>query len=358
MPSSSDTSDRSNDSAPKSDTAPTDSLAEQPDENSHRGYMSFGDHLEELRSCSILALIGIFISTSLSLYFAKNILSFILQPLSAILHARGLDPQAQAINPPDTFLLYLKMAILAGLVMSMPWTLIQIWRFVALGLFPHERKFLKLIAPASIGLFATGAVFMFYIVLPIVINFFVEFGEGITIDDLEPSWVTGLLVGDEATDESQMSADVKLDQITMLAKDPVDPPVGSEWFNTTRNQRCIMTENGIYTSPMHPSQNVSVVKSQFGLSQYVSFVMMLTLAFGLAFELPLVILFITSMGIVSIADLKKYRRYIFFATFVIAAVLTPPDVISQLLLAIPMMILFEGALIVSKLINKSKPATP
>lgn len=320
--------------------------------------MSFGEHLEELRACSILALVGMFITTTISMIFAKRILSFVLNPLVVILNARGQVPQAQAINPPDTFILYLKMAFLAGIVLSMPWTLIQIWRFVALGLFPRERKFLKLVTPASIGLFATGAVFMFYIVLPIVINFFIEFGEAITVDNLEPSWITGMIVGDQSGNETEVPADLKLAQITMVAKDPVDPPVGSEWYNTTRNQRCIMTEKGIYTTPMHPSQNVSVVKSQFGLSQYVSFVMMLTLAFGLAFELPLVILFITSMGLVSVNDLKKYRRYIFLATFIVAAILTPPDVISQMLLAIPMMFLFEGALIVSNMINKPKPANP
>ncbi|MCA9251963.1 MAG: twin-arginine translocase subunit TatC [Phycisphaerae bacterium] len=322
---------------------------------SRGGYMSFGDHLEELRSCSILAVAGVFVATTVSMIFAKRILGFILNPLVVIQNAHGLEAQAQAINPPDTFILYLKMAFLAGIVLSMPWTLIQIWRFVALGLFSHERKFLKLITPASIGLFATGAVFMFYIVLPIVLNFFIEFGEAITIDNLEPSWITGVIVGDNDADEPPAPTDTKLDQIAMLAKDPIDPPVGSEWFNTTRHQRCLMTKDGIYTTPMHPSQNVSVVKSQFGLSQYVSFVLMLTLAFGLAFELPLVIIFITSMGLISVDDLKKYRRYIIFVTFIVAAILTPPDVISQLLLAIPMMILFEGALIVSKFINKPKP---
>lgn len=317
--------------------------------------MSFGDHLEELRRCSILALVGIFITTTISLIFAKKILSFVLNPLVVILHARGQVPQAQAINPPDTFLLYLKMAFLAGILLSMPWTLTQIWRFVGLGLFPQERRFLKLITPASIGLFATGAIFMFYIVLPIVINFFIEFGEAITIDDLEPSWITGLIVGDDPTEEPDVPSNPALAQIAMLAVDPVDPPVGSEWFNTTSNLRCIMTEKGVYTTPMHPSQNVSVVKSQFGLSQYVSFVMMLTLAFGLAFELPLVILFVTSMGLISVSDLKKYRRYIFFGIVIAAAILTPPDVISQLLLAFPMIILFEGALVVSSIINKPKP---
>ena len=323
-----------------------------------RGYMSFGDHLEELRTCSILALIGIFITTTVSMIFAKRILSFVLNPLVVILHARGQVPQAQAINPPDTFLLYLKMAFLAGVVLSMPWTLIQVWRFVGLGLFPHERRFLRLITPASIGLFATGAVFMFYIVLPIVINFFIEFGEAITVESLEPSWINRLIVGDTPSDKIELPTDLELDRIVMLPEDPVDPPVGSEWYNTSRNQRCIMTEKGVYSSPMHPSKNVSVVKSQFGVSQYVSFVMMLTLAFGLAFELPLVILFLTSMGLVSVTDLKKYRRYIFFGIVIAAAILTPPDVISQLLLAFPMFILFEGALIVSNILNKPKPEDP
>lgn len=316
--------------------------------------MSFGEHLEELRTCSILALIGIFIATTVSLYYSKSVLSFVLRPLIVILHARGQAPQAQAINPPDTFLLYLKMAILAGLVLSMPWTLMQVWRFVGLGLFPRERKFLKLLAPASIGLFATGAVFMFYIVLPIVINFFIEFGEEITVSDLEPSWIDKMLVGDTGDDVTNQSTDIQLSRIVMVATDPTDPPLGSEWYNTTRNMRCVMTEKGVYSIPMHPSQNLSAVKSQFGLSQYVGFVMMLTLAFGLAFELPLVVLFITSMGLVSVTDLKKSRRFIAFGIVVAAAILTPPDVISQLLLAVPMMILFEGSLIVSRIINAPK----
>ena len=199
---------------------------------SRGGYMSFGDHLEQLRSCSILAVAGVFVATTVSMIFAKRILGFILNPLVVIQNAHGLEAQAQAINPPDTFILYLKMAFLAGIVLSMPWTLIQIWRFVALGLFSHERKFLKLITPASIGLFATGAVFMFYIVLPIVLNFFIEFGEAITIDNLEPSWITGVIVGDNDADEPPAPTDTKLDQIAMLAKDPIDPPVGSEWFNS------------------------------------------------------------------------------------------------------------------------------
>lgn len=311
--------------------------------------MSFGDHLEELRRCSILALVGIFITTTLSLIYAKSILSFVLRPMLVILHARGQVPQAQALNPPDTFILYLKMAFLTGIVLSMPWTLIQIWRFVGLGLMPRERKFLKMLAPASIGLFATGAMFMFYIVLPIVINFFVEFGEKITVANLEPSWIEKLLVSDQPDDTTAPPTDFQLGNIAMLPKDPVDPPIGSEWFNTTRNQRCVMTDKGVYSTPMHPSQNVSAVKSQFGLSQYVAFVLLLTLAFGLAFELPLVVIFITSMGLVSVAELKKARRYIFFGIVIAAAILTPPDVISQLLLAIPMILLFEGALLVSSL---------
>jgi len=316
--------------------------------------MSFGDHLEELRTCSILTLIGMAITTTFSLIYAKGILSLILRPLVVILHARGQAPQAQAINPPDTFLLYLKMAFLTGLVLSMPWTLIQIWRFVALGLHPRERKFLKMLAPASIGLFAAGALFMFYIVLPIVINFFVEFGEQITVTDLEPSWIERLLVEGASGDSPESLADLKLGNIVMLSEDPPDPPVGAEWYNTTRNLRCVMTEQGVFTNPMHASKNVSAVKSQFGLSQYVSFVLMLTLAFGLAFELPLVVLFITSMGLVSVADLRKSRRYVAFGIVIAAAILTPPDVISQLLLAFPMMILFEGALIVSTMMGNSR----
>ncbi len=320
------------------------------------GVMSFGDHLEELRSCSIRALWGLALTTTLSLVFAKRVLAFILQPLMVVLEAHGQRPETQALSPPDTFVMYLKMALLSGLILAMPWVLIQIWRFVGVGLYSHERRFLRIFAPVSLGLFGAGVTFMFYVVLPVVLNFFVTFGEQIRVGDLRPNALQKWVVGTPQADTSGFEETLTPGAVPMLPADPQDPPPGSVWYNAGRNTLCIQTEQGRYTVVMRPEYGVAAVKSQFGLSFYISFVLMLMLAFGLAFELPLAVIFVTSMGLVSVHQLARSRRYVIFGIVIMAALITPPDVISQIMLAVPMVGLFEGALIASRIIIRRREA--
>jgi len=323
--------------------------------------MSFGEHLEELRSCSIRALAGFAVATILSLVFADRILAFILQPVLVVQQAHGQRPEIQALSPPDAFLTYLKMALLCGVVISTPWIVLQVWRFVAIGLYGSERRFLRLFAPLSLVLFFVGVAFMFFVVLPVVLNFFVSFGEKISLPSLEPNVLQRLVMSstvegekEEAEEEPALPPGAS---VPLRSVDPVDPLPGSVWINTSRRLYCVQTKQGLLTMPMQATDGVSAVKSQFGLNFYVSFVLLLSLAFGLAFELPLVVLFLTATDIVSADDLAKSRRYVFLGIVAAAAMLTPPDVISQLLLAFPMMFLFEGALIVSRLVVRRVPET-
>ena len=323
-----------------------------------KGTMSFGGHLEELRSCSIRALAGFAAATLLSLIFADRILAFILQPVLVVQKAHGQRPEIQALSPPDAFITYLKMALLCGLVIATPWVILQIWRFISLGLYKTERRFLRLFAPVSLLLFFGGVAFMFFVVLPVVLNFFVTFGERIRLPNLEPNALQRLVMSSSSPaevekEEPPLPVDVN---VPLRSIDPTDPPPGSVWINTTRKLYCVQTDDGLLTIPMQPADQVSAVKSQFGLNFYVSFVLLLALAFGLAFELPLVVLFLTSMDIVTVDDLARSRRYVLLGVVAGAAVLTPPDVISQLLLAFPMMLLFEGALVVSRLVVRPAPA--
>lgn len=311
------------------------------------GVMSFGDHLEELRRCSILALIGLAVATILSLVFARRILAFIVQPALVVLRRHGQPTELQALSPPETFLMYLKTGLLCGLIISMPWILWQAWRFVSVGLYRHERRFMKFLAPASVGLFAIGVTFMFFVVLPIVINFFVGFSKKVTVTDLQPSRLQTWLIGGAAKEgqDQPPPLDVKIPSRSI---DPEDPPLGSMWFNTERGTQCVMTEHGVMETRMTPAGETTAIRNQFGLSFYVSFVLSLSLAFGLAFELPLVVLFLVGTHVVTIEDLTRVRRHVILGMFVVSALITPPDVLSQVLLAIPMVILFEGALIAAR----------
>ncbi len=320
---------------------------------SRAGVMPLGDHLEELRVCCLRALAGLVLAAGISLAFAEGILAYLLRPALVVLRAHGQPAEIQALGPPDAFVMYLKIAFLCGLIISMPWILIQIWRFVSVGLYRNERRFVRTVAPASCVLFACGVAFMFYVVLPIILNFFVSFGEGIKVADVEGNWFQKLAVSAEKVAESDESIVLGAD-VPLLEHDPVKPPEGSVWVNSSRNLYCVQTATGTLTIPMQPAGKIAAIKSQFGLSFYVSFVLTLSLAFGLAFELPLVILFVTGMGIVTVDELSRARRYIILGILTGAAILTPPDVISQLLLAFPMFILFEGALVVARYVTSRK----
>ncbi len=117
-----------------------------------------------------------------------------------------------------------------------------------------------------------------------------------------------------------------------------------------------MTDQGLLMTPLESAKSTGAVTSQFSLQFYISFVLSLALAFGLAFELPVVVVFLSLTGIVSAAQMGKARRYVIFGIVVAAAVFTPPDVISQILLAIPMMALFEGGLLAARLLERGRTA--
>lgn len=355
------------------------------DDNYHDGnrldgnVMSFGDHLEELRRRSIAGLVGFVLATVISLLFAKRIMGLVLQPAMAVLRAHGQPTQLQQLSPPDTFLTYLKMALLSGLILAMPWILWQIWQFVSIGLYRNEQRFLKLFAPLSLGLFVFGVLFMYLVVLPVVLNFFVSFGESVTVGSVSPVGLQRFLIsGDaesadaamqpkdrdsnrvrEGDDNVNLDADTNAGATTIpvLKRDPPNPPVGYEWVNTKRRTRCVMTPDGVLESQLQSRDEPEVVRSQFGLNFYVSFVLTMSLAFGIAFELPLVILFLIGTGIATADQLASSRRYVILGIVAAAAILTPPDVLSQILLAVPMIILFEGALWASRFLVKRESNT-
>lgn len=315
--------------------------------------MSFGEHLEELRSCLLRALVGLGICTLLSLIFAKKILAIIIKPALIVLQAHGERPELLALSPAGPFILYLKVGFFGGILVSTPWILYQVWTFVSAGLYHRERAFVKRFLPISMALFAVGVAFMFFIVLPIVMNFFVTFSQGFDLPDLQPNRFEKLLLGQSELQPAP--ADVPLDmQIPIVDADPVDPGMGTIWINNIRRSLNVQTPNGVYTVPLRLASRARSVSSQYGIQDFVSMVFALALGFGLAFELPIAVVFLAAMGLVSCATMAKSRHYILFAIVIVAAVLTPPDVISQILLAVPMYVLFEAGLLVARTFERRR----
>ncbi len=326
-------------------------MAKNPDPHDVR--MSFGGHLEELRGAIIRALVGVLIGTMLCFWGAKHIFSFVMRPAWLVLSKYDQNPTLQSLSPPDTFLLYIKIALICGIIVSSPWVFIQIWSFVGAGLYERERRYAKLAILPSVVLFILGVVFMYYIVLPIVLNFFVSFNLTFPIPDWEPNRLERLLLGKEDVIAPSPLEDAL--NIPMLASDPENPGAGSLWFNQSSGYLKLSGPDGqMYQTKLRAVENVSAISNQYSIEFYTSFILRLSLAFGLAFQVPIVVIFLAISGIATVEGMAKARGYVILSFTILSALLTPPDVISQILLAVPMVILFEGGLVTSRMILKRR----
>ncbi len=252
--------------------------------------MSLGDHLEELRTRLIRAFIGLGAGVIVSLCFGKYLFKWIFIPYEKAMTKAGYGPEdynIMALKPADKFLVYLKVCLMAGLLLASFWVFYQAWAFVSSGLYRKEKRFVKVAAPASAILFITGAVFFQLVVARLALQFFITFDIGL--------------------------GDV-------------------------------------------------IAPGAYNLADYVSFMLMLTLVFGLGFQMPIGIVFSERMGLVTVEQLGRSRKIFIVALVFVAAIVTPPDVISQISLAIPLYVLYEGSIIVCRILRKTnskeKDTTP
>lgn len=236
--------------------------------------MSLGDHLEELQARLILAVTGLAVAFVLSLIAGKWFLAFVLSPYQRAIQKIGADIELQAIEVAEPFLVYLKASLVLAVLLSSPWLFYQLWAFISAGLYKHERRFVRVAAPASALLFIAGVLLFLLGIAPLVFGLFARFKLGVEF--------------------------------------------------TYRPQ----------------------------ISNAVSFIFTLSLVFGLAFQTPILIIFSERMGLVKIETLCRVRKYVFLASFVVGAILTPPDVISQIALAVPLYILYEGSILVCRFWRK------
>ena len=232
--------------------------------------MPFISHLEELRKRLIICAVATGVGFAVSYGFSRYLFAFLVEPLRAVL------PEGDTLiftNLPEMFFVYLKIGFLAGALLASPVIFYQLWRFIAPGLYPNEKKYAFPFVFCSCLLFMGGAVFGYSVVFPFGFKFFVSF-------------------------------------------------------------------------------NTEYVKALPAVNQYFSFSVKLLLAFGVIFEMPIVILFLSKIGLVNYGMLRRKRKYAILIIFVGAAILTPPDVITQIMMAGPMIVLFEVSILLAKWFGK------
>lgn len=230
--------------------------------------MSIGDHLEELRGRLINSIYGLVIALVICFVLGKYIITFIEQPF---INQLGEDARLQSISPAEGILSYMKVAMIAGIVLSSPWIFYQLWQFVAAGLYPHEKKYVYISIPFSAGLFLTGALFFIFAIAPVTLKFFVMF-----------------------------------------------------------------------------NKQFLGVSSNFTFANYITFIGMMMLIFGIAFQTPIAIFVLYKTGLVSIDDLRQFRKYVFLGIAVIAAAVLPgSEPISLIVMTLLIYLLYELGIFLS-----------
>jgi sec-independent protein translocase protein TatC len=141
--------------------------------------MSLGDHIEELRKRLFLSLIGAAIGIGICLFYASKIIAYLREPFERVMRQMNLQPRLQTLTPTDGFTSYMFIATWSGLVLASPWIFFQLWKFVSAGLYPRERRYIYIAAPASAGLFIIGALFSALLVSPLTLQFFVLFNRDV-----------------------------------------------------------------------------------------------------------------------------------------------------------------------------------
>ena len=233
---------------------------------------TFMDSLIELRSRLIKCSIAVVFCFVCLIYFSNEIYQTLAEPLQAFLPANSSMIATEVASP---FLTPLKLTFFVSLLVSMPYSLNQIWKFIAPGMYQNEKSLSFLVMLSSLLLFYAGIVFTYFLVLPLVFSFFTG------------SAPEGILV---------------------------------------------MTD----------------------ISRYLDFVLSMMFAFSFAFEIPVFIFLLIWSGVSSPESLSAKRPYVIIGCFTVGMFVTPPDVISQTLLAIPAWLLFEGGLVMARLFIRNK----
>ena len=239
----------------------------------------FFSHLAELRKRLIHSLIFLTILFVISYYFSEYIYGFLVDPYAQAVKNDDSNRRLIFTALQETFLTYLKVSFFAAFFFTSPIILIQIWKFIAPGLYEDEKSAIMPYLVVTPILFLLGGMLVYYLIMPLAIKFFLSF---------ESSGLNTAL------------------PIQLEAK----------------------------------------------VNEYLSLVMKLIFAFGLSFQLPVVLSLLARIGVVDSQFLKERRKYVVVIIFAAAAILTPPDPVTQIGLAIPLLLLYELSIISVKFIEK------
>ena len=313
--------------------------------------MSFGDHLDELRRRLVMGLVVPLPLMIILFPFASDIRSILTRPVFDALRSEGLPAQLQAMNPAETLATDLKLSIIFALVLSCPWILWQAWKFIEPGLYQRERRFIHLLIPGSALLTASGLALLYYGMLPLMLRVLIAFG----IPGDTQTFPTAQVDQSTTTErEGPKTTEPSDSRIEMRAETPEQLEPGMMWISPEHDELhiAVPTRNPdddrlrILSVPLIPE---GMILQQYRLKEYINFILILMVGISIAFQMPLVILLLGWLGLIRPAILEKNRRYALLGCGVVSAVITPADIVSMILMLIPLYALYELGILLLKI---------
>ncbi|NLF30764.1 MAG: preprotein translocase subunit TatC [Planctomycetes bacterium] len=301
--------------------------------------MPLGDHIEELRRRLIFALAGIAVGMAVCLLLGRHIMAVMFWPAAVAMRLQGVSLRVWTLAPAEGFVTYVKVCLICGAILAAPYSLRQLWLFIAAGLHEHEQRYVRRYVPFSAVLFALGVAFFMAVIAPICLSFFLGFGAR---NFPMPAWASPVLPAQPPAATQPATQPVLL---PILADAPADAPDGAAWIDRTTGAMHWAFDGSVRTAE---TTGGTFLASQYRLGEYVTFIAWLSLVFGIAFQTPIFVLVLARAGIVPLETMRHYRRHIILGLLIVAATLTPPDVVSQLALAAPMYVLFELGLLLAR----------
>ena len=234
--------------------------------------MSFIDHLEEFRWRLIKSILSIIVGGLITFFFIDNFLDLLLLPLSNVDSKNPVNLQVLSVQ--GMFIIKWTIALVGGIIFSVPIITYQIWKFIAPGLYANEKGFVLPLVLFSFLSFSSGILFSYFILIPYCLNFF-----------------------------------------TSLSGD--------------------------------------TVLNNFSINHYFSFITWMLLGSGIVFQLPVISFLLSIIGLLTPPFMRHYRRHSIVAIFILSSFITPPDPVSMLVMALPLIILYEISIGISWLVNRS-----
>ncbi len=259
------------------------------------------EHLTELRTRLIRSVAAFLVGMILCFLVAEPLLEFISEPIANVLLARGEDPRLIFTAPQEKFFVLIRISVIGGIALAFPVIAHQLWRFVAPGLYKSEQNaFLPFIISSPL-LFLLGASFAHYVVTPLAMNFFIGFSDAIPA-------LANLVAG---------------------------------------------------TGEFQPGPETQELKTVFlgSVRESLDLSLKFIFAFGLCFQLPVLLTLMGKAGLVSARGLMDMRKYAVVGILIMAAIVTPPDVVTQLILFVVVYGLYEVSIQLVRLVEKKRVET-